>query len=57
MATLIDTGGLARRLAPDAAVLGMPRDSARAPAIVKLSRHHAEDLGLPPRMQGAGLAR
>lgn len=57
MATPIDTGVLARRLAADAAVLGVPRNSARAAAIVKLSRDHAEDLGLPPRMQGAGLAR
>lgn len=56
MATLIDTGVLAQRLAADAAVLGMPRDSASAAAIVKLSHDHAEDLGLPPRMQGAGLA-
>lgn len=48
MATPIATGVLARRLAADAAVLGMPRDSARAAAIVKLSRDHAEDLGLPP---------
>lgn len=51
------TGVLARRLAADAIVLGMPRDSPRAAAIVKLARDHAEDLGLPPRMQGAGLAR
>lgn len=57
MATLIATGVLARRLAADAAVLGMPRDSARAAAIVKLSRDHAEDSGLPRRMQGASLAR
>ncbi|MFG6465023.1 hypothetical protein [Roseateles sp. BYS87W] len=32
-ATPIDTGVLARRLAADAAVLGIPRDSARAGAI------------------------
>lgn len=57
IATPIDAGVLARRLAADAAVLGMPRDSANAAATVKLTRDHAENLGLPPRMQGAGLAR
>lgn len=57
MATPIATGVLARRLAASPAVLAMPRDGTRAAAIVKLARDHAGDLGLAPRMQGAGLAR
>lgn len=57
MVTPIDTGVMARHLAADAAVLAMPRDSARAAAIVKLSCDHGADSGLPPRMKGAGLAR
>ncbi|RTL41556.1 MAG: hypothetical protein EKK53_13530 [Burkholderiales bacterium] len=44
-------------LTADAVVLGTPRDSARAAAIVKLARDHVGDIGLPPRMQGALLAR
>lgn len=43
IATPIDAGVLARRLAADAAVLGMPRDSANAAATVKLTRDHAEN--------------
>jgi subtilisin len=50
------TGALARRLALDARVLGMPRDADRADAIVKLALSAASDLGLPPLRQGAGLA-
>ncbi len=56
MATPIATGVLARRLAASP-VLGMPRDAARAAAIVALAGSHAEDMGLPRIMQGRGLAR
>ncbi|TMG98173.1 MAG: peptidase S8/S53 subtilisin kexin sedolisin, partial [Betaproteobacteria bacterium] len=56
MATPITTGVLARRLG-DSPVVAMPRDAARAAAIVQLARDHAEDLGLAANMQGAGLAR
>jgi len=51
------TGALARRLAADARVLGMPRDADRADAIVKLGLEAARDMGLPPLAQGAGLAQ
>lgn len=57
MATRMDTGVPTRRLVADAAVLGMPHDSAHAAPVVQPFRDHAEDSGLPPRMQGAGLAR
>jgi minor extracellular protease Epr len=56
MATPIATGVLARRLAASP-VCDMPRDAARAAAIVQLARDHAEDLGLAANMQGDGLAR
>ena len=56
MATPVATGVLARRLAASP-VLGMPRDAARAAAIVALAKAHAEDLGMPRHMQGDGLAR
>ena len=56
MATPIATGVLARRLAASP-VLQLPRHAARAAAIVRLARDHAEDLGLAAGMQGAGLAR
>ncbi|MBX3622518.1 MAG: S8 family serine peptidase [Rhizobacter sp.] len=51
------TGALARRLAADAAVRGMPRDGDRADAIVRLALLAARDMGLPPLSQGAGLAQ
>lgn len=56
MATPIATGVLARRLAASP-VFGLPRDAARAEAIVTLALDAAEDLGLPATMQGRGLAR
>lgn len=56
MATPIATGVLARRLARSP-VLAMPRDAARAAAIVKLAADHAEDIGMPANRQGRGLAR
>ncbi len=56
MATPIATGVLARRLAASP-VQRMPRDAARAAAIVQLALGHAEDLGLAARLQGKGLAR
>jgi len=56
MATPVATGVLARRLTASA-VLAMPRNAARAAAIVALAQDHAEDLRLHPRMQGKGLAR
>ncbi|MEK8032954.1 S8 family serine peptidase [Ideonella sp. DXS29W] len=56
MATPIATGVLARRLTGHA-ILKMPRDEHRSHAIVELALQHAEDLGLPPTMQGRGLAR
>jgi subtilisin len=56
MACPIATGVIAKRLAASP-VLRMSRDSARAQAIVDLALAHAEDLGLPAHMQGAGLAR
>ncbi len=56
MATPIATGVLARRLAASP-VRDMPRNAARAAAIVQLARDHARDIGLPASMQGAGLAR
>lgn len=56
MATPIATGVLARRLAASP-VRDMPRNATRAAAIVRLARDHAQDIGLPASMQGAGLAR
>lgn len=56
MAAPIATGVIARRLAKSP-VAAMPRDAARAAAIVRLALEHAEDLGLAAAMQGAGLAR
>jgi subtilisin len=56
MATPIATGVLARRLAASP-VLTMARNAERAQAIVDLAKSRAQDLGLPARMQGAGLAR
>jgi len=56
MATPVVTGVLARRLAASP-VLAMPRDAARAAAIVALAKAHAEDIGLHAHMQGDGLAR
>jgi minor extracellular protease Epr len=56
MATPVVTGVLARRLAASP-VLAMPRDAARATAIVALAKAHAEDIGLHAHMQGDGLAR
>lgn len=51
------TGAIARRLAGDARVLAMPRDTDRADAIVKLALDAARDMGLPPLAQGSGLAQ
>lgn len=56
MATPVATGVLASRLG-GSPVLQMPRDALRSAAIVKLATSHAEDLGLPVRAQGSGLAR
>lgn len=56
MATPIATGVLARRLAASP-VRDLPRDAARAEAIVTLALDHAEDLGLAASLQGRGLAR
>jgi minor extracellular protease Epr len=57
MATPIVTGVLARRLAADSAVKGLPRDAARSARIVKLALQAAENIHLPQGMQGKGLAR
>lgn len=56
MATPIATGVLARRLA-GSPIRELPRDAARAAAIVQLAVEHAEDLGLAAPLQGRGLAR
>lgn len=56
MATPIATGVLARRLAASP-VRDLPRDAARAEAIVQLATAHAQDLGLAADLQGRGLAR
>lgn len=50
------TGAIARRLAGNAAILGMARDAARSDAILKLAFAAARDLGLPAQSQGVGLA-
>ena len=50
------TGAIARRLAADLTVLQMARDGERSDAIVKLGLTAARDMGLPPYLQGAGLA-
>jgi len=57
MACPVATGVLARRLALTPAVRRLPRDAARAEAIVALARQHAQDVNLPREMQGEGLAR
>ncbi len=51
------TGIIARRLALNPTVLKMERNTDRADAIVKLGLSVAYDLGLPPLLQGAGLAQ
>lgn len=56
MATPIATGVLARRLA-GSPEFKLPRNAARAAAIVALAKKHAKDIGLPIAMQGDGLAR
>ena len=57
MATPLATGVLARRLAATQSVTKMPRDATRSAGIVKLAMQAAEDLRLPARAQGKGLAR
>ncbi|WP_395321880.1 S8 family peptidase [Variovorax sp. UC74_104] len=57
MATPIATGVLARRLAATPAVKSLPRDKTRSAAIVAMALQAAEDLNLPPAMQGNGLTR
>lgn len=57
MATPIATGVLARRLAATPAVKDLTRDAARSSEIVKMAVRAAEDILLPPGMQGKGLAR
>ena len=57
MATPIATGVLARRLAASPAVKHLPRDAARSAEIVKMALQAAEDIHLPPGMQGKGLVR
>jgi subtilisin len=49
-------GAIARRLAGSAEVLKMPRNAARADAIVQLAFKAAQDLQLPAQFQGLGLA-
>lgn len=57
MATPTATGVLARRLAATPAVRNLPRDATRSAQIVKMALREAQDIRLPPRMQGSGLAR
>jgi subtilisin len=49
-------GAIARRLAGNSDVLKMPRNAARADAIVQLALKAAQDLQLPADFQGLGLA-
>ncbi|MBI3373368.1 MAG: S8 family serine peptidase [Betaproteobacteria bacterium] len=55
MACPCATGAIARRLAKAAAIVGAPRDAARADQILQLAYADAKDLGFPPSRQGAGL--
>jgi len=54
MAAPAITGLVARRLAPQASLLGMPRDQSRSDAILALALKAATDLGFPPGFQGRG---